>query len=155
MSSGPRVPVTSRASASMSLVARTSSLLRFLAFRPASFSSARSVATTLAPSATKASAMARPMPWPAAVINATLPCRRLVIRSSWSLFVQGGEAEFLPALAVEIVGRQPPLEVCLARRPFAVEHGEPGVVAIAAFLIDHVLAEGAFVDEPIAQRGAP
>ena len=41
-----------------------------------------------------------------------------------------------------------------ARRPFAVEHGKPGIVAIAA-LGDHVLAERAFVDEAVAQRGAP
>src|SRR6185437_1867159 len=154
MSSGPSAPATSRASASISFVARTSSLLHLFAFRPASLSSARSVATTPAPSAMKASAMARPMPWPAAVINATLPCRRFVIRSSCVIFVQGREAEFLPAVAVEIVRRQPALEVRLAYRPLAVEHGEPGVVAVAA-LGDDVLAERALVDEAVTQRRAP
>src|SRR5262249_56609519 len=42
----------------------------------------------------------------------------------------------------------------LARRPFGIEHRKPGIVTIAA-LGDHVLAERAFVDETVAQCGAP
>src|SRR5579883_2514921 len=68
--------------------------------------------------------------------------------------VQRGQADFLPALVVEIFRRQPALEIALARRPFADKHREPGIVAVAA-LGDHVLAEGAFMDEAITQRRAP
>src|ERR1700726_4222567 len=70
------------------------------------------------------------------------------------LAVQRRETDFLPAFVVEILRRKPALEVELAHRPLAVEHGEPGVVAVAA-LGDHVLAERAFVDKAVAQRGAP
>src|SRR5579862_5401824 len=47
--------------------------------RPCSFEVSTSVAITLAPAATKASAMARPMPCPAAVTSATLPASRPVM----------------------------------------------------------------------------
>src|SRR5260370_3100786 len=57
-------------------VERTSSLRRLALFIPSSFFSSTSVATTVAPSAAKASAMARPIPWPAAVTSANLRCRR-------------------------------------------------------------------------------
>src|SRR5215467_12793863 len=43
---------------------------------PSSFFSSKSVAITRAPSAANASAMARPIPCPAAVMSASLPCRR-------------------------------------------------------------------------------
>src|SRR5215831_153254 len=42
---------------------------------------------TIAPSATNASAMARPMPWPAAVTSATFPCRRMPIGIPRSMIV--------------------------------------------------------------------
>src|SRR5580692_6351748 len=74
--------------------------------------------------------------------------------ASHLLAVQCRETEFLPAFAVEILRRKPALKVQLARRPLAVEHGEPGVIAVAA-LGNHVLAERAFVDKAVAQRGAP
>src|SRR5579862_2057185 len=74
--------------------------------------------------------------------------------ASHLLAVQRRETEFLPAFAVEILRRKPALEVALARRPLAVEHGEPGIIAVAAFG-NHVLAERAFIDEAIAQRRAP
>src|SRR5580700_2930766 len=109
---------------------------------------------TTAPSATKVSAIARPMPWPAAVISATLPCNLLLMLALRLLAVQRRETEFLSAFAVEILRRKPALEVELARRPLAVEHGKPGVIAVAAFG-DHVLAERTFVDKAVAQRGAP
>src|SRR5580692_6895386 len=109
---------------------------------------------TTAPSATKVSAIARPMPWPAAVISATLPCSLLLMLDLRLPAVQRRETEFLPAFAFEVLRCKPALEIGFARRPFAVEHGEPGVIAVAA-LGDHVLAERAFVDETVAQRGAP
>src|SRR5262249_24952455 len=104
---------------------------------------------TLPPSLTKLSAIARPMPCPAAVTSATLPCSRLLILSSCGA-VQCGEADFLVALCVEIVGRQPAFEIALARGPFGIEHRKPGVIAIAS-LGHHVVAERALVDETVAQ----
>src|SRR5580693_9286119 len=109
---------------------------------------------TTAPSATKVSAIARPMPWPAAVISATLPCSLLLMLSSRLLAVQRRETEFLPAFAIEILRRKPTLEIALACRPLAVEHGEPGIIAVAA-LGDDVLAERTFIDKAVAQRRAP
>src|SRR5579862_4701176 len=144
----------SAASASTLSWERTSSLMAFLAFKPLSLSAATSVAMTAAPSAIKVSAIARPMPWPAAVTSATLPCNLLLMLASRLLAVQCRKTEFLPALAVEILRCQPALKIALAFRPFAVEHGIPGVVAVAA-LGNHVLAERAFVDKAVAQRGAP
>ena len=44
--------------------------------KPASFAASRSVAITRAPSARNASAVARPIPCPAAVTKAVLPCKR-------------------------------------------------------------------------------
>jgi hypothetical protein len=52
----------------------------------------------------------------------------------------------LLTLGVEIVGRQPCLEVCADGGPFGVEDREPGGVAIVAF-DDDVLVEGPFVGE--------
>src|SRR5580704_2755373 len=57
-------------------VERASSLSRARLFNPSSFFSSTSVATTVAPSLMKASAMARPIPCPAAVTSASLLCRR-------------------------------------------------------------------------------
>ena len=57
-----------------------------------------------------------------------------------------GKTDFLAPGGVEIVGREPALVSGLARRPLAVEHGEPGGVAVAA-LDDHVLAEDALERE--------
>jgi hypothetical protein len=60
----------------------------------------------------------------------------------------------LNPLRVEIIRAQPAFEIALARRPLAIEHGKPDVIAIAA-LGNHVLAESALVDKSIAQRGPP
>src|SRR5262245_36069615 len=68
--------------------------------------------------------------------------------------VQCAQAELLPALRIEIVGREPMLERPLACRPLAVEHRIIGGVAIAAFG-DHVLAQHALEHEAIAQRCPP
>src|SRR5579871_2555726 len=133
---------------------RTSSFLRALALRPASLSSARSVAITLAPSAMNVSAIARPMPCPAAVTNAVLPFSRSVIFASLRLCVESRQADFLPAVAVKIVRRQPALETGFARRPFAVGDGKPCSVA-AMSLGDHVLAENSLEAKAKTQRGAP
>ena len=62
-------------------VERASSFRRFALLMPSSLLSSTSVAITLAPSAANASAIARPMPCPAAVTSATLPCRRFAISS--------------------------------------------------------------------------
>src|SRR5580692_5317053 len=104
---------------------------------------------TTAPSATKVSAIARPMPWPAAVISATLPCSLVLMFALRLLAVQCREIEFLPAFAIEILRRKPALEIVLARRPLAVEHGEPSIIAVAA-LGDDVLAECTFIDKAVA-----
>src|SRR5579872_619453 len=156
MSGAPNSLVIAFCSASISPCARTSSFCALAAFRPLSFSSARSVAITLPPSAMKASTMARPMPCPAAVTSATLFCNLPLIfpalSSSRLLPVQSCETDFLPAVVVEIFRRQPLFEIAFAFRPFAVEHREPGVVAVAAVLVDHVLAEGPLIDKAIAPR---
>src|SRR5262249_44270500 len=65
--------------------------------------------------------------------------------------VQLAQAHPLPSLRVEILRREPALEGGLARRPFAIEHGEPGIVAVAA-LGDQMLSERALVNETVAQR---
>src|SRR5215207_3506440 len=78
MSTGPVSPA-SAATASFEV---TSSLRRSAPSRPASFSASRSVAHTFAPSATNASAMARPMPAAAAVTSAVFPVSRPAMRSS-------------------------------------------------------------------------
>src|SRR6516165_5031914 len=152
MSSAPNSLAIVLATASTLSCARTSSLIRFAAPRSRTLSSATSVAMTLPPSLVKASAMARPMPCPAAVTSATLPWSLSLISSSCG--VQCGEADFLPAISIKIFRRQPAFEIALARRPFVVEHRKPRVVAIAA-LGNHVLAEGALVDEPVTQRRSP
>src|SRR5690242_18064453 len=72
-SSAPNSLLTDLASDATASSERTSSFVRNAAFRPFSFLSSRSVAITLAPSAINASAIARPMPWPAAVTRATFP----------------------------------------------------------------------------------
>src|ERR1700683_3276569 len=153
----PNAPLRSRASTSTSARERTSSLRRCLALRPSSLSSARSVAMTVAPSPIKASAMARPMPWPAAVTSAILPCSLLLMLPLHFLphalcIIQRRKADFLPAFAVKIFRRQPAFEVGFAPRPFAVDHGEPGGVAIAA-LYDHMLTKEALEEESIAPGG--
>src|SRR6516162_9076593 len=136
MSSAPNSLATILATASTFSCARTSSLMRFAALRSRTLSSATSVAMTLPPSLVKASAMARPMPCPAAVTSATLPLSRLLILSSCGA-IQTGEADFLNALGIEILWPQPQFDI-----------------AIAA-LGNHVLAERALVDEAIAARGPP
>ena len=57
------------------------------------------------------------------------------------------------ALGVEVGGIEPCFKGLLAGRPFVVEHGEPGGVAVAAF-DDHVLAENSLKREAEALRGA-
>src|SRR5581483_11855941 len=56
--------------------------------------------------------------------------------------IKSAELALLPAFPIEILRREPALEGGLAGGPFAVEHGEPGGVAVAP-LVDHVLAEDA------------
>src|ERR1700722_3280257 len=81
MCGAPNSLVTDCASASTAAVERTSSFTHCFAASPLSFVSSRSLAMTVAPSAMNASAMARPMPWPAAVVTAILSFKRLVIRN--------------------------------------------------------------------------
>src|ERR1700678_629913 len=57
------------------------------------------------------------------------------------------------ALLIEIIPRKPAPVGRLARRPFAVEHREPRLVAVAA-LDDHVLAKDSLESEAEALRGA-
>src|SRR5690606_37233622 len=99
-----------------------------------------------------ASAIARPMPCPAAVITATLPFRRSIMTLSG--IGQGREARPLPSFAIEICGREPAFEGSLARGPFGIEDREPRGVAVPA-LNHHVLAERPLETEAIALRGAP
>src|SRR5215469_5290484 len=151
MSSAPNSLATILATESTLSCVRTSSLMRLAAAaRSRTLSSATSVAITLPPSFVNASAIARPMPCPPAVTSATLPCSLLLILSSCGA-VEYGEAYFLNALRIEVLGRQPAFEVALAHRPLAVEHGKPRVIAIAA-LGDDMLTERALVNEPITQR---
>src|SRR5262245_50810058 len=84
ISGAPNSLMTVFANASTAFVDSTSSLAVFVAFRPLSLSVATSVAMTLAPSSMKASAIARPMPWPAAVTSASLFFSRSVISISSS-----------------------------------------------------------------------
>src|ERR1700676_4434110 len=58
--------------------------------RSSSFALCTSVAITLAPSATKASAMARRIPCPAAVTSATLPSSRRAMLSLRAIGISGG-----------------------------------------------------------------
>ena len=68
--------------------------------------------------------------------------------------VQRGEACFLPYPSlVEVIRSQPPFKRRLARRPFAIQHGEPRGVAVTP-LDDHVLAKQPLVGEAEARRGA-
>src|SRR5437764_15178523 len=66
--------------------------------------------------------------------------------------IQLAQAQLLAAGRIEVFRREPARERLLARGPFAVEHGEPGIVAVAP-LGDDVLPERALVGEPVAQRG--
>src|SRR6478672_4192492 len=69
----PTFFVISLTSALTSAVERASSLASVARLMPFSFFTSTSVAITLAPSAAKACAIARPIPCPAAVTSATLP----------------------------------------------------------------------------------
>src|ERR1700677_3309917 len=76
-------------------------------------------------------------------------------REIWSA-VRGGDCgQALPLLCIRIeVGRvEPGFERAFAGGPLAVEHGEPGGVAVPV-LDHHVLAEDAFEGETEAKRGA-
>src|SRR5438034_703299 len=79
---GPTLLPMSFASASTASVERTSSFSRTAPRSPLSLPVSRSVATTLAPSARNASAMARPIPCPAAVTSAIFPFNRPAIAAS-------------------------------------------------------------------------
>src|ERR1700687_965484 len=81
-STGPTLRPMSFASASTASVERTSSGRRTAPRNPLSLPISRSVATTLAPSARNASAMARPIPCPAAVTSAIFPFSRPAIPAS-------------------------------------------------------------------------
>src|SRR5665213_1408481 len=78
---------TFSASALTASVLVTSRAKVFALSRPASFAASRSVAITVAPSAMKASAIARPMPCPAAVKNTSLPCKRTAIVTPFYLVI--------------------------------------------------------------------
>src|SRR5262249_52201804 len=65
--------------------------------------------------------------------------------------IQLAQAYPLPSLRIEILRREPALEGGFARRPFAIEHRKPGIVAVAA-LGDQMLPERALVNEAVAQR---
>src|SRR3954453_14124027 len=160
----PSIGPVSRASASTSCVERTSRGRRSAPLRPSSFAGSRSVAQTAAPSRRKVSAMARPIPCPAAVTTAVLACKRSPIAPSLTLvgaiMDRAGpesnrpvERRPLPPGGVEVRRVEPALERLFARRPFAVEHRKPSRVAVLAF-DDHVLAEHAFRGESEAQRRA-
>src|SRR5215813_9038760 len=86
-SRAPNSPFTVFASASTASLERTSSFSRLAALRPSSLFSSRSVAITLAPSAMKASAIARPIPWPAAVTSAVFPFNLLLTGPDLSVIV--------------------------------------------------------------------
>lgn len=58
----------------------------------------------------------------------------------------------LAAVGIKVGGGKPGFECALTGRPFMVEHGEPGGVAVEAF-DDHVLAEYAFKCEAKAEGG--
>ena len=77
------------------------------------------------------------------------PVMRMCIASPCGSYC--AELCLLPPIPIEILRREPALERGFARRPFAVEHGEPGGVAAAA-LDDHVLAEQALIGEAEALR---
>src|SRR5215469_6931128 len=82
----PKSRTTDWASASTSGVERTSSLTLFFAASPLSLAASRSLAITTAPSPMKRAAIARPMPWPAAVMTATLSFNRAAMGGdSWKL----------------------------------------------------------------------
>src|SRR3954447_22820724 len=139
-------------SAFTSAVERASSFAIVARFRPLSFFTSTSVAITFAPSATKACAMARPIPCPAAVTSAILPFSRPA-NSASLCGVQGRETLHLPAVFIEVRWIEPALEGCLARRPFAIEDRILRGVAILS--LDHLmLAEEALELESVAQRSA-
>src|SRR3954467_6458205 len=79
---GPSFLLISFTSAFTSAVERASSFATVAFFSPFSFFTSTSVAITFAPSATNASAIARPIPCPAAVTSATLPLSLPAKRSS-------------------------------------------------------------------------
>src|SRR6185369_7401430 len=60
---------------------------------------------------------------------------------------------FLPSVVVEVGGRKPPLEGGFAGRPFGIEHGIPGGIAIPTFH-DHMLAEDSLELKTEAEGGA-
>src|SRR4051812_23780757 len=82
---GPSFLLISFTSAFTSPVERASSFATVAFFSPFSFFTSTSVAITFAPSATNASAIARPIPCPAAVTSATLPLSLPAKRSSHEL----------------------------------------------------------------------
>src|SRR5579863_4266138 len=59
-----------------------------------------SVATTRAPAAASASALARPIPWAAAVTNAVLPCRSAAV-VIYRTFPDGGVAPAHPSVGAQ------------------------------------------------------
>src|SRR5262245_29011255 len=74
----------------MDALERTSSLRCLRALSPSSFLSSTSVAITRAPSAAKICAMARPIPCPAAVMSASLFCKRKAMISISVLWPTNG-----------------------------------------------------------------
>src|SRR5271156_1937940 len=79
------------------------------------------------------------------------PCPALCCSSLRS--VQHSETDLLPAFAVEILRRQPALEIGFARRPFAIEHREPGHIPVSPVFVDHALTKSSLVNETVTPRG--
>src|SRR3954454_23680099 len=153
MSMGPSFLLISFTSAFTSAVERASSFATVAFLSPLSFFTSTSVAITFAPSATNASAIARPIPCPAAVTSATLP---LSLPANIRLLLRGVECRKsfdLPAVFIEVLRREPALERGLSRRPFRIDDRIPGGVTVLA-LHHLVLAEQALVLEAEAQRRA-
>src|SRR4051812_14102139 len=150
---GPSFLLISFTRAFTSAVERASSFATVAFLSPLSFFTSTSVAITFAPSATNASAIARPIPCPAAVTSATLP---LSLPANIRLLLRGVECRKsfdLPAVFIEVLRREPALESGLSRRPFRIDDRIPGGVTVLA-LHHLVLPEQALVLEAEAQRRA-
>ena len=61
----------------------------------------------------------------------------------------------LPPFSIEILRRQPALEVALAHRPFAVEHGKYQALSRLRPLVIMCWRNVPSIDEAVAQGGAP
>src|SRR5262249_2857698 len=94
---------------------------------PASFERSTSVATISAPSRANASAVARPMPWPAAVMNTRLPSSRPIASHLLGIFGALGACLPFDRGMADAVGRGKPRLDPADRRVGVGAAGEPGV----------------------------